>query len=100
MLVAHRTRTITGLVEAVHEWPQYPGGGDAFMKYLDKIGKDMIEFLPVNIKKAYVQVEFIVDKDGTPTNFKVLRGIDNEDFTDELITRLEKMPQWKPAVLL
>ncbi len=29
------------LVEAVHEWPQFPGGGDAFMKYLDKLGKDM-----------------------------------------------------------
>ena len=59
----------------------------------------MIEFLPVNIKKAYVQVEFIVDADGTPTNFKVLRGINNDDFEDELITRLEKMPLWKPAIL-
>ena len=98
-LVAHRIRNITGLVDAVHEWPQYPGGGEAFMKYLDNMGKDMIEFLPVNIQKAYVQVEFIVDKDGTATNFKVLRGINNDDFTDELITRLEKMPQWKPAIL-
>ncbi len=97
--VAHRTRNISGLVEAVHEWPQYPGGGEAFMKYLDKTGKDMIEFLPVNMKKAYVQVEFIVDTDGTPTNFKVLRGINNDDFEDELITRLEKMPLWKPAIL-
>ena len=87
------------LVEAVHEWPQFPGGGDAFMKYLDKTGKDMLEYLPVNIKKAYVQVEFIVDKDGIPTNFKILRGIEDDDFTDELITRLEKMPEWKPAVL-
>jgi len=97
--VAHRMRNITGLVEAVHEWPQYPGGGEAFMKFLDKTGKDMIEFLPVNIKKVYVQVEFIVDADGTPTNFKILRGIDNDDFRDELITRLEKMPLWKPAIL-
>lgn len=95
----HRTRNITSLVEAVHEWPQFPGGGDAFMKYLDKMGKDMLEYLPVSMKKAYVQVEFIVDKDGVPVNFKVLRGVDNDELNDELIARLEKMPVWKPAVL-
>ena len=87
------------MVEAVHEWPQFPGGGDAFMKYLDKMGKDMLEYLPVSMKKAYVQVEFIVDKDGVPVNFKVLRGVDNDELNDELIARLEKMPVWKPAVL-
>ncbi len=97
--VAHRTRNISSLVEAVHEWPQFPGGGDAFMKYLDKMGKDMLEYLPVSMKKAYVQVEFIVDKDGVPVNFKVLRGVDNDELNDELIARLEKMPVWKPAVL-
>jgi outer membrane biosynthesis protein TonB len=49
--------------------------------------------------KAYVQVEFIVDKDGIPTNFKVLRGMNDDDFNDELINRLETMPEWKPAIL-
>jgi len=97
--VEHRTRTITGLTEAVHQWPEFPGGGEAFMKYLDKLGNDMTEYLPQSTKKAFVQVEFIVDKDGTPTNFKVLRGMKDEDFNDELITRLEKMPTWKPAIL-
>lgn len=97
--MVHRTRNITSLVEAVHEWPQFPGGGDAFMKYLDKMGKDMLEYLPVSMKKAYVQVEFIVDKDGVPVNFKVLRGVDNDELNDELIARLEKMPTWKPAIL-
>lgn len=95
----HRTRNITGLVEAVHEWPKFPGGGEAFMKYLDKLGKEMVEFLPEDLTKAYVQVEFIVDKDGTPTNFKILRGMSDDDFNDELINRLEKMPEWKPAML-
>ena len=97
--VARRTREIATLVEAVHEWPRFPGGGEAFMKYLDKIGKDMLEYLPVNIKKAYVQFEFIIDKDGVPTNFKILRGTNDEDFINELMTRLEKMPEWRPAIL-
>ena len=72
--VQHRTRTITGLVEAVHQWPKYPGGGDDFLKYLDKLGKEMRDYLPKGTRKAYVQLEFIVDKDGIPVNFKVIRA--------------------------
>ena len=97
--VEHRVRNIVGLADVVHTWPQYPGGGEAFMKYLDQLGKDMVEFLPEDMKKAYVQVEFIVDKDGVPTNFKVLKGMSDEGFNDELINRMEKMPEWKPALL-
>lgn len=95
----HRIRTISDLAEAVHQWPQYPGGGDAFMKYLSNLGDDMEDYLPKGVKKAYVQVEFIVDKDGVPVNFKVLKGTSDEELIDELITRLEKMPNWKPALL-
>jgi murein L,D-transpeptidase YafK len=97
--VQHRERKITGLTESVHEWPQYPGGGQAFMKYLEELGKDMVNYLPKGIRKAYVQVEFIIDKDGVPTNFKVLKGSKDDDFIDELISRMEKMPAWKPAIL-
>lgn len=98
--VQHRTRVITGLVESVHTWPKYPGGGDAFLKYLDKVGKEMREYLPGKIRKAFVQLEFIVDKDGVPVNFKVLKGGVHEDFNDELISRLEaSMATWEPAIL-
>jgi hypothetical protein len=34
-----------------------------------------------------------------PVNFKVLRGINDDDFNDELINRMEKMPVWQPALL-
>lgn len=96
----HKTRNVGVLADAVHQWPEYPGGGNEFMKYLDQLGKDMVEFLPEGIKKTYVQVEFVVDKDGVPVNFKILKGPkDGEDFTDELIVRLEKMGTWKPALL-
>jgi murein L,D-transpeptidase YafK len=98
-VVQHRTRIVGTLPESVHQWPQFPGGGDSFMKYLKQLGTDMVEYLPKGITKAYVQVEFIVDKDGTPTNFKVLRGMKDEEFNDELITRMESMPGWQPAVL-
>ncbi len=97
--ILHRTRSVGILADAVHQWPQYPGGGDAFMKYLEQLGKDMAVYLPKGIKKAYVQVEFVVDSDGVPVNFKVLKGMNDQDFVDELITRMENMGTWKPAIL-
>ncbi|HEY5968557.1 MAG TPA: hypothetical protein VIU35_11315 [Chitinophagaceae bacterium] len=98
--VQHRTREITGLVEAVTQWPKYPGGGDDLLKYLDKLGKEMRDYLPKATRKAFVQLEFIVDKDGVPVNFKVMRGGVNADFNDELISRIEAtMATWQPALL-
>jgi murein L,D-transpeptidase YafK len=97
--VEHRTRNIASVAESVHQWPQFQGGTDGYTKYLDKLGRDMAGKLPDGIKKAYVQVEFIVDKDGVPTNFKVLKGPKDEDFHDALISEMEKMPEWKPALL-
>ena len=96
--VPHRTRNISVLADAVYQWPQYPGGGQAFLDYLQQIGKQMVADLPGDMKKAYVQVEFIVDTDGVPVNFKVVKGVD-DDFNDELITQLEKMPTWAPAMV-
>jgi murein L,D-transpeptidase YafK len=96
--VPKRVRTITNLAEVVTVWPQFPGGGESFLKYLDQMGKALVKSLPDGMKKAFVQVEFIIDSDGTPTNFKVIKGV-NEDFDDELITVLEQMPVWQPALL-
>lgn len=96
--VQHRVRNIPQVAETVNVWPQFPGGNEVFLTYLEKMGKSLVPSLPEGVKKAYVQVEFIIDKDGTPTNFKIIKGV-NEDFDDELITLLEGMPQWQPAVL-
>ena len=98
--VQHLTRNVGVLADAVQIGPQFPGGADAFMKYLDALGKDMAPLLPKGIKKAYVQVEFVVDKDGVPVNFKILRSVkDGDEFNDELISRMENMGTWKPAIL-
>lgn len=96
--VQHRVRKIDKVEDVVNVWPEFPGGGENFLKYLSTMGKTLIPSLPEGVKKAFVQVEFIIDKDGTPTNFKVLKGV-NADFDDDLITVLEGMPAWQPAIL-
>src|SRR5688572_15028716 len=97
--VQHKVREVGNLPASVHQWPKYPGGADAFMKYLDGLGNEMVAFLPTGTVKSFVQVEFVVDKDGVPVNFKVLKGSSDEDFNDELIKRLENMGTWQPAML-
>lgn len=96
--VQHRSRNIAHIPDAVHQWPEFQGGGDSFLKYLEKMGKALVSSLPEGMKKAYITVEFIVDADGTPTNFKVVKGV-NEEFDEEVITVLERMPTWQPATL-
>lgn len=96
--IPRRVREITEIADVVTEWPQFPGGGESFLKYLDKMGKALVDYLPEGVTKANIVIEFIVDVDGVPTNFKVVQGV-NEDFNDELITVLEQMPAWQPAIL-
>jgi protein TonB len=47
--------------------------------------------------EGYVAVSFIVEKDGTITNIKVLRDIGG-GCGDEVMRVLREMPKWKPAM--
>lgn len=96
--VPHRHRNITEVAEVVNQWPRFPGGGDSFLDYLGKMGNALVSSLPEGKSKANIVIEFIVDTDGVPTNFKVIQGV-NAEFDDELITVLEQMPTWQPAIL-
>jgi murein L,D-transpeptidase YafK len=96
--VQHRQRNITQLADVVLQWPQFQGGGQNFLKYLDQLGKSLSSSLPSGTAKAYVVVEFIIDTDGVPTNFKVVQGV-SEEFNDNLIAVMEQMPPWEPAIL-
>jgi murein L,D-transpeptidase YafK len=94
------TREIKSIPASVHQWPEFPGGIQEFNEYLNKLGNELVMLLPKGVSKAYIQVEFIVDSDGVPVNFKVIKMVkDAEDLQDELLARLEKMPKWKPAML-
>lgn len=96
--VQHRMRPVAQVADVVTTGAQFPGGPQGFIKYLDQMGKALASSLPAPLKKANVVVEFIIDVDGMPANFKVVQGV-NEDFDDEVITVLEQMPAWQPATL-
>ena len=95
-----RIRTVAKVVEVVDQWPQYPGGTSSLNKFIDDAGRSLQSILHPGFPKSNVSIEFIVDRDGTPVNFKVLRGLaDFPQIQTALIEKLESMPVWKPALL-
>ncbi len=79
----------------VEVMPKYPGGRDAMYKFLAENIKYPQKAKEEGISgKVYVQ--FIVEKDGQPTNFKILRGVE-ESLDNEALRVLKIMPKWEPG---
>jgi len=79
----------------VEEWPEFPGGDGARVKFLSeniiypKVAKETGIQGPVHLT-------FVVEKDGSITNVNILRGIGGG--CDEEATRVvSSMPKWKPG---
>ncbi|HJF81055.1 M56 family metallopeptidase [Phocaeicola plebeius] len=78
------------------QMPEFPGGMKELLKFLQENVK-----YPENAMKNNVQgrviVQFVVEKDGTPTEFKVLRSVD-PDLDAEALRVMKAMPKWKPGM--
>ena len=71
--------------------PEYPGGFDKMLQFIQqKLATKMSK------GKVHALIKFIVEKDGSLTNFEVVR---NETKADEkiLIGIAKEMPKWTPA---
>ena len=75
----------------VDQAASFSGGFEAFSKYLIQTARK------VSNKNGRVMVSFIVEKDGTVTNAKVEKSLDNA--SDKEALRVVKLsPKWKPAM--
>ena len=79
----------------VENMPEFPGGDLGLMKYIQK----NVKYPP--IAKEYnitgkVYVQFIVDKSGTVTNVKVVRGVD-KNLDAEAVRVVKSLPKYKPG---
>lgn len=83
------------LFDIVENQPEYPGG-------MDK----MMQFLGMNFKYPQIDMEngvegrvfasFVVEKDGSISTIKILRGV-SKTIDAEAIRVIELMPNWKPG---
>ena len=75
--------------------PQYPGGPNEMMKYLQENIK-YPQSAKDNKIEGRVFVTFVVEKDGSITNAAVIRGIDKE-CDAEALRVVSSMPKWNPG---
>ncbi|MFD1629150.1 energy transducer TonB [Pseudopedobacter beijingensis] len=82
----------------VENFPEFPGGIEAFYKFLNKT----LVYPPMskeNNIQGRVTVNFVVEKDGSLTDIKVLRGVPGgDDLGQEAIRVLKRSPKWKPGL--
>ena len=83
--------------EVVEIMPEFPDGGmSGLMQFLSK----NIQY-PINAQKNHTQgrvtVQFVVNKDGSISEPKIIRGVD-PDLDDEAIRVISLMPKWKPGM--
>lgn len=79
----------------VEQLPEFPGGMVAFMKWITKSLR-----YPQSAQKQKIQgkvtVSFIIGKDGTVSEIKVVRGVDPV-LDNEAVRVMKMMPKWKPG---
>ena len=84
------------IYQIVDEMPQYPGGEKAMMEYVAKNVKYPQEAKDKEIQ-GRVFVSFVVEKDGSVSTVKVLRGIGG-GCDEEAVRVVSSMPKWKPGI--
>lgn len=83
------------IFETVEDNAQFPGGDEACMKWL----QDHIKYPQICIEQnvqGRVQVSFVVNRDGSIVDVKVLRSPD-PNLSKEAERVVKMMPKWKPA---
>jgi len=79
----------------VDEFPKFPGGDEARIKFLQSNVK-YPKIASYNGIKGVVYINFIIEKDGTMSNIKLLMGIGGG--CDEEALRVARlMPKWNPG---
>lgn len=75
--------------------PEYPGGLEAMYRF---IGENLVypDLARDNNIQGIVHISFIVEKDGTIGNIKILRNIGG-GCGEAAVDVVKKMPKWKPG---
>lgn len=79
----------------VDQMPQYPGGKDSLMAYMGKIEYPKEAYDAG--KQGSVYIEFIIEKDGKASGFKVMRSSNHTELDDAAIEHISNMPNWTPG---
>ena len=93
---AEKADTKDEVFMVVEQMPEFPGGIQELMSFLSKNIKYPASAMAKNVQGRVI-VQFVVEKDGTPTEFKVIRSVD-PDLDAEALRVMKEMPKWKPGM--
>lgn len=80
-------------IAAVEEYPEFPGGMNAWAKFIQKNLNYPYKAQDANVQ-GKVYLSFVVEKDGSITDVNVLRGI-GAGCDEEAMRVIKKSPKWK-----
>jgi protein TonB len=75
----------------VEKQPEFPGGQKALDDFIKLNLKDSRKY-----KKGNVYAQFIIEKDGSITDIKIIRGLSNKQDI-EVVRLISTMPNWIPG---
>lgn len=101
VVIQAQTVTDTTVYQLVEEMPQFPGGDDSLLNFIQhNIQYDLLN-KGVARPEIYgtVYINFIVEADGRISNVKTLRPMPFSAFNDEAMRIIKSMPHWKPGTV-
>lgn len=83
------------IYQVVEQMPEYPGGVNELMRFISQNLK-YPSYCQENGIQGKVLVTFVIDRDGTPINFRIKQSPDPL-LGGEAMRVLKLMPKWKPG---
>ena len=81
------------ILEVVEDMPSFPGGNVS--KWIAKNVKYPVLAMENGIQ-GKVFIQFVIERDGSITDVKVVRGVD-ASLDKEAVRVVQSMPKWKPG---
>ena len=84
------------LGDVVEDMPEFPGGSQKLLEYL-KENTHYPEIAEKNGVQGRVVVTFVVEKDSSITEAKIVKSVD-QSLDEEAFRVVKSMPKWKPGM--
>jgi protein TonB len=81
----------------VETMPEFPGGQQAMMKFIAENVQYPVIAMENGIQGRVV-CQFVVEKDGKPSNIQVVRTSGDASLDKEAVRVIGTMPKWKPGI--
>ena len=95
VVIGNAQNTGSEIFTEIDEMPEFPGGQAKLMNWL-AVNIRYPDAAQQNGVQGRVTVRFVVEKDGSLSGVRILKGVD-KDLDAEAIRVVKRMPRWQPG---